>query len=77
MEKRDGQARRPNGGQLVGWVAIVLCGLLAFINAATVASSAEVRVLLVVTGAVLIGIFFVLLGRWFRSERRSSSPKRR
>ena len=37
---------------LVGWVAIVFCGLLAFVNAATIASSDGMRAFLIVAGVV-------------------------
>ncbi|TFD49609.1 hypothetical protein E3T55_11055 [Cryobacterium frigoriphilum] len=75
-ERRDGQAKRPGGSQIVGWVGMVFCGLLAF-NAATIASSNGMRAFLIVDGVVLIGIFVTLLGRWFFKRENSAGPKGR
>ena len=75
--RRDGQAKRPSGSQIVGWVAIVFCGLLAFVNAATIASSDGMRAFLIVAGVVLIGIFVTLLGRWFFKRGNPAGPKGR
>ncbi|TFB74397.1 hypothetical protein E3O21_13500 [Cryobacterium flavum] len=74
-ERREGQAKRPSGRQIVGWVAIVFCGLLAFVNAATIASSDGMRAFLIVAGVVLIGILVTLLGRWFFKRENPAGPK--
>jgi drug/metabolite transporter (DMT)-like permease len=75
-ERRDGPAKRPGGSQIVGWVAMVFCGLLAF-NAATIASSDGMRAFLIVDGVVLIGIFVILLGRWFFKRENPVGPRGR
>nr|WP_154921505.1 hypothetical protein [Microbacterium testaceum] len=64
-ERKDRQTVRPSGSQIVSWAAIVFCALLALLNAATVASSAGMRVFLIAAGVVLIGIFVTLLARWY------------
>ena len=76
-ERREGQAKPPSGSQIVGWVAIVFCGLLAFVNAATIASSDGMRAFLIVAGVVLIGIFVTLLVRWFFKRENPAGPKGR
>lgn len=76
-EWRDGHAKRPTGSQIVGWVAMVFCGLLAFVNAATIASSDGMRAFLIVAGVVLFGIFVTDLGRWSFERGNPAGPKGR
>ncbi|MFC5931119.1 hypothetical protein [Cryobacterium melibiosiphilum] len=76
-ERRDGHAKRPSGSQIVGWAAMVFCGVLAFVNAATIASSNGMRAFLVVCGVVLSGIFVTQLGRWSFTRGNPAGPKGR
>ncbi len=74
-ERESRQAVRPSGSQIVGWAAIVFCALLALINAATVASSAGMRVFLIAAGVVLIGIFVTLVVRWYVKRGKPAGSK--
>ena len=67
-ETHEVQRKRPSGGQIVVWGAVVFCALLAVLNAATPATSDWIRVLLIVGGVVLIGVFVTQLTRWYRKN---------
>lgn len=69
IEKHSKKANRPSGGQIEGWIAIVFCGLLASVNAATIASSFAARALLIAGGVVLLGTFITLAAHWYFTHR--------
>lgn len=61
---RNVATKRPNGGQIIVWIAIVFSGVLAFINA-SIATSGGMRLFLIVCGIVIMTVFVVIVGRWY------------
>lgn len=57
---------RPGGVRVTGWVATLLCGALAFLNAA-LATEGGFVVFFVVCGTVLVGGCIGMIARWYRA----------
>lgn len=68
MHQHSERGTRPDRSTVTGWLATLLCGALAFLNAAT-AREDVYRVVFVVVGVVLVMCCVVAMLRWRRRAR--------
>lgn len=67
----DARTKRPSGGVIAGWVAILFCGFLALLNA-VIATDLGFRILFIVCGTILVVGGLIIIWRWYRKTRPAS-----
>jgi hypothetical protein len=67
----EARTTRPSGVVITGWVAVLFCGALAFLNA-TIATEVGFRVFFLVLGAILVVGGICLIARWYRVNSKIS-----
>lgn len=72
-ESSEARAKRPVG--VGGWVAVLLCGVLAFVSA-SMATEVGFRIAFLVLGAILAIGGVVLAVRWSRRRSTGDSASR-
>jgi uncharacterized membrane protein HdeD (DUF308 family) len=67
----EARTKRPSGAVITGWVAVLFCGALAFLNA-TIAAEVGFRVFFLALGTILVVSGICLIARWYRVNSKIS-----